>query len=161
MVKWGSESARTQHDTEDMSKISRWNIFLRKNYVLWKHAYKSTLLNANCNPWILCFIKTNDNGNDDVNVRTEAPLETPLSCVHLIFTNCFYLHVKTMEAETKNYRPHRQTGRKCSIQFFSSVFEIKKESSKRNFPKLKHFERMIYGPWKAAQLSTSMRLRCL
>lgn len=33
------------------------DIFAKKNYILWKHAYKSTLLNANCNPWFYALLK--------------------------------------------------------------------------------------------------------
>lgn len=73
--------------------------FSKKNYILWKHAYKSTLLNANCNPWFCALLKpTDDEVDNDIHhyhrhtITTIIIITTELAlCVHLIFTNCLYL----------------------------------------------------------------------
>lgn len=78
--------------------------FPKKNYILRKHAYKSTLLNANCNPWFYALIKPNRR-------RRQRHQRASLSCYRACtwyLTNCFYLlwncGSEKLQRNTKNYR---------------------------------------------------------
>lgn len=55
----------------------------QKNYILWKHTYKSTLLDANCNPWVCALLKLTMK-------MAMQHVAADTMCVYLIFTNCLY-----------------------------------------------------------------------
>lgn len=78
-----------------------------KNYVLWKHAYKRSLLNANCDPWFCALLKL------PMKMTTHHVMDT--MCVHLIFTNCLYSLENLQTRNCKNYCFHCSSVEGCML----------------------------------------------